>query len=216
MVVREREEEGKKSTMPNNLISLSLFCFFFSSLCFYTFTLKLVCLVDFPGCVWAEYYIKQPSPAVVSQPCLIFPLCVRQREILFHASFINSLLGFYKSLHLPVLLQRLKTKRGDCRVFFRGNWSQMPHHKLCWWQRGHIQGKKVAIYCWAHVLKVLFSHIVCCPATLFHKLTEESPVSPAQRIGENETYPLCGKLLLENFRTWLNLLVNQNPFLLPS
>ena len=127
IVAREREEEGKKPTMPNTLISLPL-CFF--SLCFYAFTLKLMCLLDFPGCVRAEYYIKHPSLAVVSQPCLILPLCVRQREILFHASFINSLLGFYKSLHLPVLLQRFKTKRDDCTVFFCGNWSQVPHHKL--------------------------------------------------------------------------------------
>lgn len=122
-----RRERETPLTMPNNLISLSLWFFLLYS---FVFPLKLMCLMDFPGCVWAEYYTKHLSPAVVSQPCLIFPLCIRQREILFHASFINSLLGFYKSLYLPVLLQRLKTKRDDCIVFFCGNWSQVPHHKL--------------------------------------------------------------------------------------
>lgn len=48
MVAREREEEGEKPTMPNNLISLPLYFF---SWCFYAFTLKLMCLVDFPSCV---------------------------------------------------------------------------------------------------------------------------------------------------------------------
>lgn len=83
----------------------------------------------------------------------------------------------------------------------------------CWWQRWYlfwIQGKKVAIYSWVYVLKVLFSHIMCCLAVLFHMLTEESPVCPAQRTEENKTSALCGNLLLENFCTSLNLPVNQN------
>lgn len=122
----ERGRE-KNPTIPNSLIPSSLWFFL---LCFHTLTWQLKCLVDFPGCLWAKYYTKHPSLAVVSQHCLISPLCVRQKEILFHASFINSLLGFYKLLHLPVLVHRLKTKRYDCTDFFCGNWSQMPHDKL--------------------------------------------------------------------------------------
>jgi len=50
---------------------------------------------------------------------------------------------------------------------------------------------------------------------IISQAAEESPVSPAQRTGENETYPLCGKLLLENFCISLNLPVNQNLFFHP-
>lgn len=133
MVARQREEEGKPHYI-NDLISL---------LCFCTYILKVMCLVDFPGFAWSGYHMKHPSPAVVSQPCLIFPLCVRQREILFHASFIDSLLRFHKLLHLPVLFQRLKTERDDCTSVEYGHMCHII--RCCWCHRWHlfwICGKK--------------------------------------------------------------------------
>jgi len=47
MVRREKEEEGKNPHCAKQ----HHYLFGFFSLCFYAFTLKLVCLVDFPGCI---------------------------------------------------------------------------------------------------------------------------------------------------------------------
>lgn len=78
-------------------------------------------------CVWwtflavSELNIASSSPAQQwSHNPAWCSLWAPGREISFHASFINSLLGFYKLLHLPILSQGLKTKKkkDDCKSSF--------------------------------------------------------------------------------------------------